>query len=401
MTVLVTSASGAKGLVVTRSLGKENIDVVTTDSEKYSAAFFSRYSKEHFLTPSASVSPDNYVESILAYVQNNDIDLLMPVNSIETLLICKNKNKFLPHTILPFEDYNKMTKLHDKGELAKVADELNMPIPKTYNFTCFEEIERCSFNLDYPVVIKLKNATSSVGISYAYSQRELLSKYKETILKFNLHPMNYPIVQEYISGDGYGVSVLMNHGELRAIFTHKRLREYPLTGGPSTLRESVRHPEMEEIAVKLLKHFEWHGVAMVEFKLNKYTNKPVLLEVNPRFWGSINQAIASGVNFPVLLYEMATEGDIKPVLNYKTGVKTRFFMNECRALFTQIRHSSNQHPSLVETLKMGRMNDDVISFNDPLPTLLFTYTNMKQSLGRSKKHGLQNSECKTENINRL
>jgi predicted ATP-grasp superfamily ATP-dependent carboligase len=287
---------------------------------------------------------------------------------------------FAQHTILPFEDYSKMIKLHDKGKLSEVAEELNIPIPKTYNITSFEEIEKVSHKLDFPVVIKLKNSTSSKGIEYVYSQKEFISKYKETVSKLKLDLVDYPLVQEYIPGEGYGVSLLMNHGDLRAIFTHRRLREYPITGGPSTLRESVRHPEMEKIAIKLMKYFDWHGVAMVEFKLNRYTNKPVLIEVNPRFWGSLNQAIYSGVDFPFLLYKMAIEGDVKPVLEYKVGVKTRILMNDFRSILSQLKYSNNRTQTIKETLKTGGIHDDIISYADPLPSILFTYTNIKKSL---------------------
>lgn len=378
MSVLVTSASAAKGLVITRSLGKKNIDVINTDSERFSAAFFSKYSKGHFLSPSPSDSPDDFIRVILDYIKKNKIDVLFPVNSDETLLISKHKNRFTPYTLVPFEDYTKMIKLHDKGELVKVAEELNIPIPKTYIITKFKDIEKSAKSFTYPVVIKLKNSTSSVGIKYAISQEEFISQYKETIFKFSLEPLNYPLIQEYIPGAGYGVSLLMNHGELRALFTHKRLREYPITGGPSTLRESVRHPEMERIAIKLMKHFSWHGVAMVEFKLDQRTNRPYVIEVNPRFWGSINQAIASGVDFPYLLYKMAIDGDVQPVLNYKLGIKTRFLMNDIRALFSQFRHSKNRFQIIKENLHLDSACDDILTYEDVLPSVSFAYTNIKE-----------------------
>ncbi len=114
-------------------------------------------------------------------------------------------------------------------------------------------------------------------------------------MKYDLSSSNYPLIQEYVEGDGYGVSFLFNHGDLRAKFTHKRLREYPISGGPSTYRISVKEPKMEDMAKRLLEYFNWHGVAMVEFKMGN-NNNPVLMEINPRFWGSLNQAIQSGVN---------------------------------------------------------------------------------------------------------
>ena len=157
MNVLVTSASGAKGLVITRSLGKRNIDVINTDSERFSAAFFSRYSKGHFITPSPVESPNEFINEILKYIKKNKIDVLMPVNSTETLLISKHKDLFLPYTKIPFEDFPKMIKLHDKGEFIKVAEELNIPIPKTYTINDFNSIDKYAKIFTYPVVIKLKN----------------------------------------------------------------------------------------------------------------------------------------------------------------------------------------------------------------------------------------------------
>ncbi|KPQ45033.1 MAG: D-alanine--D-alanine ligase [Candidatus Methanoperedens nitroreducens] len=332
MSVLITNASNVKGLVVTQSLGKKGVEITTTDCEYLSAAFFSRYSKHHFLCASPERTQLEFVNSIQNHIKRNKIDVLMPINSTETNLISKYKEKFTPFTKVPFEDFPKMMQLHNKNEVMKLASELDIRIPGTYEINNATDIEKFSKEMEYPVVIKLRNATSSVGISYVYSASEFVSKYKQTIQKFNLKSSEYPIVQEYIPGSGYGVSMLYNQGDIRASFTHKRLREYPITGGPSTLRVSVRNQEMENAARKILDHVNWHGVAMVEFKLDERTNKPVLIEVNPRFWGSVYQAIAAGVNFPYLLYEMALYGDVEPVFNYKVGVKTRFLLNDFRAL---------------------------------------------------------------------
>ena len=378
MSVIVTSASGAKALVVTRSLGREKIEVITMDSERFSAAFFSKYSSSHFIYPSPDKSPLNFISALEKYVKHRKSEVLMPINSTETLLISRYKTKFEPYTKVPFADYSKMVQLHNKERLMKIATEIDLPTPKTYIIKNINNVRDIADAIEYPVVIKLRDATSSIGVQYVYSKDEFVHKYKLFIPKYNLNPSSYPLVQEYIPGEGYGVSALFNQGELRAIFTHKRLREYPITGGGSTFRVSVRHPEMEKIAIKLLEYINWHGVAMVEFKLDKRTNKPILLEVNPRFWGSINQAITSGVDFPYLLYKMATEGDIKPVLNYKLGVKTKFLMNDLRALFSYLKHSNNRVQILKDFSKFDRICDDVISYNDMLPAMFFIYTNIKE-----------------------
>jgi predicted ATP-grasp superfamily ATP-dependent carboligase len=56
----------------------------------------------------------------------------------------------------------------------------------------------------------------------------------------------------------------------------------------------------------LLGQFDWQGVAMVEFKVEANTGTPYLLEVNGRFWGSLQLAIDAGVDFPALLVDAAT-----------------------------------------------------------------------------------------------
>ena len=382
MSVLVTNASNAKGIVVTQSLGKQGVEITATDSEHFSAAFYSKYSKHHFICASPEKTPLEFVSSIQKYLKRKKVDVLMPINSTETNLISKYKDKFTPYSKVPFGDFSKMMQLHDKNEVMKLALELGIRIPKTYEIDNASYLEKISKEIEYPVVIKLRNATSSVGISYVYSAQEFISKYEQTIQKFNLKFSDYPIVQEYIPGTGFGVSMLYNQGDIRASFTHKRLREYPITGGPSTLRVSVRNQEMEKAAKKLLDHVSWHGVAMVEFKLDERTNKPVLLEVNPRFWGSIYQAIASGVNFPYLLYEMAMNGDVKPVFNYKVGIKTRFLFNDYRSLISHLKNSDHRFVTFKEFFKFYEKDlyYDAFSIDDMLPALMFAFKGAKEIL---------------------
>ena len=47
---------------------------------------------------------------------------------------------------------------------------------------------------------------------------------------------------------------------------HRRIREYPSSGGPSTCAESYFDEKMLEYGKKILDHLKWDGVAMIEFK---------------------------------------------------------------------------------------------------------------------------------------
>ena len=210
MSVLLTNASSPKCLAITQSLGKKGIEVTTSDNGRFSPTFFSKYSNNHFLYSDPKKTPEDFVNTIVKQLKRKEFDVLMPVNSIETLIISKNIEKFTPFTKVPFENFEKMMKLHDKSEVMKIASGLGIRTPRTYRIENISDIQKISTSIEYPVVIKLRNATSSVGVSYAYNIDEFISKYKLTIQKFNLDPLNFPIVQEYIPGAGYGVSMLYN-----------------------------------------------------------------------------------------------------------------------------------------------------------------------------------------------
>jgi predicted ATP-grasp superfamily ATP-dependent carboligase len=384
MTVLITTANSPKALIAVRSLGRKGIEVTAADKQNFTLSSLSKYSKNSFLYPSPTESPSKFIRSLTLFLKKHKHDVLMPVHSEDTYLIAKYKSKLEPFVKVPLHGYSAIKNINDKGYLMQVADELGIPVPETYFIEDLNALHSIADTLDFPAVIKLRETASSIGISYVHSKEELISKYKETISRFNLSPSDYPLIQEYIEGDGYGVSLLFNQGDLRAKFTHKRIREYPITGGPSTYRISVKHQKMESIAIELLKHFNWHGVAMVEFKLNSRTKKPVLIEVNPRFWGSLNQAVKAGVDFPYLLYKMTVEGDIAPVLDYTVGIKTKNIFIDYIALFNYIREK--KRIGLLKEFFRLPVNDDIFTLDDPLPVLSFIQTGIGEIIhSRYKK----------------
>jgi predicted ATP-grasp superfamily ATP-dependent carboligase len=103
------------------------------------------------------------------------------------------------------------------------------------------------------------------------------------------------------------------------------------------------------------------------------------MEVNGRFWGSIALAIASGVDFPHLLYKMAVEGDVKPVFNYKVGVKCRWLIP---GDILHLLASLKSRPDKMKTIRnffsfFENQHYDELSLDDPLPALGMTFVSLK------------------------
>jgi len=377
--VIITSSEYRTALVACRCLGKHGVKVACGGEKEakfafFPPAFYSKYCSKRFVYPSYRDDTDGFVEAIIDFAnKNKEYEVLMPIDA-ETSVISKYKEMIevkAPHLRVPVHEYKYIDIANNKRKMMELANDLGIPIPKTHTPSSLKEVEVIAAEIEYPAVIKLPSAKGSKGFVITYSKDELLQKYGNTFSKYCFPTYSEaPLVQEYIPGTGYGVSCLFNRGELRAKFTHRRIRELPITGGPSVVRISASHPEMEEYAIKLLKSLNWHGVVMVEFRLDERDNQPKLMEVNPRFWGSLHQAISAGVEFPYLLYQMVLNGDVDPVTNYKIGVKARFMWGDMQAFPEHLLASNSKVKFLKDFFNFKNETYDDLSFEDPLPAVV-------------------------------
>src|SRR5262249_54288816 len=118
-------------------------------------------------------------------------------------------------------------------------------------------------------------------------------------------PFTPVLQQEYVHGHGVGLEFLFDNGRKAWHFAHERLHEFPLTGGASSYRKSIAPPAaLLDDAERLLTALSWHGVAMVEFKMDS-NGRHQLMEINPRLWGSLALSIDAGIDFPMGLLMLA------------------------------------------------------------------------------------------------
>lgn len=373
MSVLITNGENLKSLVVTRAIGRKGIKVKIGSNSRIPASAFSRYCNSFFRYPSPQNNPKKFIESIIRNLEN--IDLIIPINSKETLLIAKYKNKFEKYCKVPLADYNKMSMINNKYKLTRLAEELDINVAKTQKVEDISTINK-DFNIGFPVVIKLQEESGGRGLSYANSKEELLYRLKETTEKYNLRPSQYPIVQEYIKGIGVGCAALYNHSDCKVLFTYKNIREYPITGGTCSLRESTDDKTLKMITKRILDGLEWHGIAHFDFIWDKKRKKYFLIDGNPRIWTSINLPIVSGIDFPYLLYKMMIEGDIPRINSYKIGTKSKIFLLDSMALLSYAINNSRIPYKKVGFFARNIRYDD-ISLNDPLPFFLLAIRGLR------------------------
>ena len=180
------------------------------------------------------------------------------------------------------------------------------------------------------------------------------------------------LVQEVVPGEGIAIFALFDSGKPIVTFAHRRIIEKPPWGGVSVVSESTApHPDALCFARMLLEELRWHGVAMVEFKLNAH-GVPCLMEINPRFWGSLELAIRAGVDFPYLAFQLAN-GE-QPELCTPRRAANRWVLGEIDSLTTSLmgrREGRSRIRDLVAHLWSLRRGlcCEVERLSDPKPAL--------------------------------
>jgi predicted ATP-grasp superfamily ATP-dependent carboligase len=374
--VFVVDGAERTSLAIARSLGRRGIEVDCGESYRWSTASLSRYCRRSFIYPDPQKDCSGFIERLEEILADGDYDMIFSSREVTTIPIVYNKYRLEAYTTVPFPDYRTILQTHDKGMTMAIAEACGVPTPTTYRAADLSELAALADTIRFPVVVKSRRKTTWQGgtpqmlkvteKNYVHSKGELLAVAED--LEWQSGMM--PLVQEYVPGEGFGVEALLNHGEPRALFMHRRLREYPITGGASTLREGITDERMRELAITLLRRMQWHGVAMVEFKRDARDGTPRLMEVNGRFWGSLPCSIASGVDFPYLLFRMLIDGDISPVLSYRSGVQCRWLIpGDILWCAASLRNGRNKLDVLREFMTFRGIQDDIIAADDLLPSV--------------------------------
>ncbi|MBW2390367.1 MAG: ATP-grasp domain-containing protein [Deltaproteobacteria bacterium] len=309
--ILITDVDRRKALPIIRSLGRAGVRVIGLSPVGFPVGGLSRYCAQTLRCPDYKKSPDEFIAFVKQTCESYRPTVFLPLEDTAIELCLAHPECWEPYSraILPSREVMEIS--YDKWKTFQLANEVGVPIPASHCPESVEQVRDLVRDWQGGAVIKPRKTSGSRGMLYVDRPDQLEAAWVEVSRDYPR-----PMIQERVaaSGEGLGVFVLIDeHDELVALFGHKRLREYPIAGGPSTLRVSHRDDALVEQSLRLLRAMNFRGVAMVEFKVDPARGEPVLMEVNPRFWGSVALAVASGVDFPLLYHRAAARIPQSPV----------------------------------------------------------------------------------------
>jgi predicted ATP-grasp superfamily ATP-dependent carboligase len=247
-----------------------------------------------------------------------------------TLALARHRNLVRRYSHIELLDDNAIEHAANKVSMTTLAAKIGVPVPKTYAFSSLDEIKRGIATLTFPLVVKPQ--TESPGrspVRYVKNRRELQTLLEEKSFSGG----EAPLLQELIPGFGCGFFATYQDGLCKRIFMHRRVREYPATGGASCCAESFYDSKLESHGRRMLDALGWHGVAMVEFRRDSRDGEYKLLEINPKFWGSLELALAAGADFPGDLCQMALGRTLPFVPDYQRNLRFHWPLSGSGELF--------------------------------------------------------------------
>jgi len=207
-------------------------------------------------------------EELNEYVRKFDVDAIVLGSGFETREISQGR--------ILGNDPKVAHKASDKALLAEKLDELGIPHPRVFTDA-----------IEYPAIIKPR---------YGIGGRLCRVIYEGGA------PPDY-IAQEYLQGNFASVSVLSTKDDAMALAVNEQLIGVPWLGAMQPFRycgnvtplETEYSSKMRRIAEELILELGLVGSNGVDFVITK--NGPVVLEVNPRFQGSLDTVeLSTGIN---------------------------------------------------------------------------------------------------------
>lgn len=339
------------------------------------------------LTTNPFADPSGYASEVGRMITERGIDVLLPMTDVSVEAVLEQRQLLPPSVHLPLPDLATYRRASDKLQILELARAAGFVVPETVVLDCHDPHTAWPDEL-FPAVVKphrsvvtVDGKRRSLGVSFVRNSAECRAALAL------LPPTGFPVLlQRKVAGVGEGLFALRWDGRTVARFAHRRLREKPPAGGVSVYRESIEpDPRLVSAGERLLDALDWKGVAMIECKRDPETGRHVIMEINGRFWGSVQLAIDAGINFPVLLVECALgKVPAAPRTGYRIGARSRWFWGDVDHLYLRLTrsrarlHVGDDYDSRLRavlrflTVHPGRDRCEVWRWGDPVPFLFET-----------------------------
>jgi len=374
------------GLAIARSLGSRGIPVYVLE-DQHCISSYSRYVSRVIHVPDLR-NETKTVESVLEVGKRYGLRdwVLFPTRDETVMAFSLHRDRLSEFFRVTTPGWETTRWAWDKNNSYKLAEQLGIPSPRTWNVQSADELPSLYSKLPLAIKPAIKE-----NFFYATGAKAWRAETPDRLQKlFRAAAQRIPIgeimLQEIIPGNSecqISYCAFFRDGSAHSSLVAKRLRQHPREfGRAATYVETVELPEVEELSLRLLRAINYYGIVEVEFKQDPRDGKYKLLDINARAWGFHALGQAVGVDFPYLLFADQVGRSIEPCRG-GAGVGWLRLVTDAPVALSDLVGGHLSIGSYLQSIRRTRV-ESVFCLKDPLPSaaefLLLPYFATKKLL---------------------
>jgi predicted ATP-grasp superfamily ATP-dependent carboligase len=353
--VLLLDAEHRQSLATLRSLTRRGLRVgaVACESDYWWApATRSRLCAFDSSVPDLADDATTYVAGVLRLLDERPARMLLPASDGAIQALRLKRPEIERRTALPLAKEAALDIAISKARTLELAAELGLSVPHSLAIEEEADLASALAQVGLPAVLKPSESwveRDGKGVRLSPNVVQSMDEARE-VFEHVLEEGGRALVQPFLPGQREAVTIFYAEGQVWARMAQRSFREWPVLGGASVLCETIPLlPDITADAERLVRAMDLEGCSMVEFRRDR-KGRAVLMEVNPRMGGSVALAIASGVNFPGLLYDWKVNSSLSYVTDYQVGKRLRWLAGDVWNL--KCAFEMQGHPDIPSPLKV-------------------------------------------------
>jgi len=381
--VLLSNSTMDFSIAAIASLRRSGWKVEGTDIRQLPLNIRSRHLKVQHLLCGADA--ETYRLALSELLDDRRPDVFLPIGYAATLAACSltRDGEMITHcNVPPLESFQAA---HDKSVCAETCRSLGIPVPLEFTYPEAVDLLRTGQCL---VVKPARSPGAARGLHYVSDEGALTAACESVTQEFGAVQ-----IQEYIPGGAssmHSLVVLFSaQSQLTAAFTLQKIRQWPKSGGISVIACSTAESGLIELMLPLFQHWNWHGPAEVELKLDSRDGRFKVIEINPRFPGYLRMPISCGLDLPGMAARLALGTEAVEAVEFPGYACGRRYINPgvyVRSFAAEFRAPHRRETIMNAASELKGCGSNLVSIlSDPLPAIARAALDARASIRRSRQ----------------
>jgi biotin carboxylase len=237
------------------------------------------------------VDSARFLPALARLMEDCDFPLVLPLS--EAIMNCLWNDAWpWAARMYPATEQWQRQLLSNKHALLEHMAALGIAVPRQRRLTLDSDLglDEIAKEFGLPLVVKAATGAGGAKVRIVESLRSLAEA-----LTWARDLGGEWVAQEFIVGPTYLVGGVFHEGLSLRLYAGEKLEQHPLRTGPAIRLRSEADHQLVGAGERVFRELRWSGLASADF-IRRSDGSYVLLEVNPRPWGSIAGAAAAGVD---------------------------------------------------------------------------------------------------------